>query len=73
LDQEAPLIHPIKNANMASKPEDTEGLTESLSKASIKEEPPASKPDPTQTASTSVPDPDEDDLDDLDGMLLFSQ
>ncbi|TVY26689.1 Peroxisomal biogenesis factor [Lachnellula hyalina] len=58
---------------MESKPEESEGLTESLSKASIAEETPTAKPEEpaglTQTASTSVPDPEEDDLDDLDDML----
>ncbi|TVY47585.1 Peroxisomal biogenesis factor 19 [Lachnellula cervina] len=58
---------------MESKPQETEGLTESLSKTSIKEETPTTKPEEpaglTQAASTSVPDPEEDDLDDLDDML----
>lgn len=69
---------------METKPGDLEGLAETSSKAIQKESEAAAAPkteykDPAPAASApiqqdvasteEVPDPDEDDLDDLDGML----
>lgn len=54
---------------MESKPGES-GAVADLSSTPVKKEnePPASTPaDAAQTASPSVPDPEEDDLDDLDG------
>jgi len=66
---------------METKPGDLEGLAEVSSKAIQKEEEPAPvSKDPASTtaaptrkdvaSSEEVPDPDEDDLDDLDGAYL---
>lgn len=55
---------------MESKPGDLEGLAETTGRAIEKEEHQntavTSKPDPA-VEDTGAPDPDEDDLDDLDG------
>jgi hypothetical protein len=58
---------------MAPNPGEPEAVADPSSNPVKKEnDPPASKPaDPAQTASTSVPDPEEDDLDDLDGAYSF--
>jgi peroxin-19 len=57
---------------MESKPGDLEGLAESSTKALASEASAASAPKPAEGGATvedeDVPDPDEDDLDDLDGM-----
>jgi peroxin-19 len=53
---------------MEKKPGDLEGLAESSGKAIKTESQDAKANIPTPVAATtSVPDPDEDDLDDLDG------
>jgi len=55
---------------METKPGDLEGLAESSVKALKKDSETAKATVPTPSASTtSVPDPDEDDLDDLDGKV----